>query len=133
MSSFEDFDVNFVNGGSAAFSEGRCVFKVNSDMHFEALNVNNACCTFFKTDENKFNSRDYRIDELIHPEDKSRVFRAIGSAMATGKPIDLVMRVISGKDFFTRCVFKAKINRYDETSCPVFYATFRKAASFTGE
>ncbi|MBQ9531224.1 MAG: PAS domain-containing protein [Eubacterium sp.] len=108
---------------------GICLFKVNKDMHFEAIYINNACCSFFGTEKDRLIDRDYRIDELIHPEDKSTVFQAIGASMATKKPIDMVMRVISGKDSFTWCKFSAAINRYDESGCPVFHATFTDVSS----
>ena len=108
---------------------GICLFKVNKDMHFEAIYINNACCLFFGTEKERLIDRDYRIDELIHPEDKSEVFQAIGTAMATKKPIDIVMRVITGKDNYTWCRFSADINRYDESGCPVFHATFTDVTS----
>ena len=125
MNSVEASDVEFMNSAatpSGGFGEGRCVFKVNKDMHFEIVHINSECCRLFGTEKERLESRDYRLDELIHPEDKSAVFQAIGSAMATKKPIDLVMRVITKKEIFTRCRFIAQINRYDENGCPVFHS-----------
>lgn len=103
---------------------GICLFKVNKDMHFEALYINEECCRLFGTAKERFINKAYRIDELIHPEDKSIVFQAIGNAMATKKPIDMEMRVITHKDSFIWCKFTAAINRYDEDGCPVFHAVF---------
>ena len=102
---------------------GICIFKVNKDMHFEALNINKACCSFFGTQRELLVDKAFRIDDLIHPDDKSEVFQAIGKSMATKMPIDMTMRVITHKNSFMNCKFSAAILRNDEDGCPVFHAT----------
>ena len=102
---------------------GICIFKVNKDMHFETLNINKACCSFFGTQRELLVDKAFRIDDLIHPDDKSEVFQAIGKAMATKNPINMTMRVITHKNSFMNCKFSAAILRYDEDGCPVFHAT----------
>lgn len=99
---------------------GVCLFKVNRDMHFEALYANEACCKYFGTTKESFNERPYRIDDLIYPDDRSAAFQAIGVAMATKKPIDMELRIITHKDSYIWCKFNAGIQRYDKDNCPVF-------------
>lgn len=103
---------------------GVCLFRVNQDMHFEALYANEACCRFFGTTKQNFNDRAYRIDDLIHPKDKSLAFQAIGVCMATQKPIDMELRIIQHKDEYIWCKFNAGIQRYDKDNCPIFHAMF---------
>lgn len=103
---------------------GVCLFKVNRDMHFEALYANEACCKYFGTTKESFNERPYRIDDLIYPDDRSAAFQAIGVAMATKKPIDMELRIITHKDSYIWCKFNAGIQRYDKDNCPVFHAMF---------
>lgn len=103
---------------------GVCLFKVNPDMHFEALYANEACCKIFGTTKQTFNDRAYRIDDLIHPDDKSSAFQAIGVCMATQKPIDMELRIIKHKGEFIWCKFNAGIQRYDKDNCPIFHAMF---------
>lgn len=109
--------IDLVNGGV-------CLFKVNQDMHFEILYANEACCRYFGTTKENYNKQDYRIDELIHPEDKSIAFQAIGTAMATKKPIDLELRIITHKGQYIWCKMDAGIQRYSKDNCPVFHAVF---------
>lgn len=109
--------VNIVTGGV-------CLFKVNQDMHFEIMFANDACCKFFGTSKDKYDKREFRIDDLIHPEDKSAAFQAIGVAMATKKPIDMELRIITHKDQFLWCKMSADIQRYDKDKCPIFHAVF---------
>jgi PAS domain S-box-containing protein len=103
---------------------GVCLFKVNSDMHFDVLYANEACCRYFGTTKENYNRQSYRIDELIHPDDKSFAFQAVGTAMATKKPIDTELRVMTHKDEFIWCKVNAGIQRYDEDKCPIFHAVF---------
>lgn len=103
---------------------GICLFKVNKDMHFEAVNINKACCSFFGTERELLFDKAFRIDDLIYKDDKSTVFQAIGKSIATKQPIDLVVRVITHKGSYLWCKFNAAVYRYDEDNCPVFYATF---------
>lgn len=103
---------------------GVCLFKVNQDMHFEVLYANETCCKYFGTDKESILSRDYRIDELIHPDDKSMAFQSIGTAMATKKPIDIELRLITHKNEYIWCKMNSAIQRYDKDNCPIFHAMF---------
>lgn len=101
---------------------GVCLFKVTSDMHIEATYMNSAACKLFGTSKTAYKGQNYRIDELIHPEDKSLVFQAIGRSMATGDEVDLEIRTIVHKDEFRWCKFNAAIQKYDENNTPIFHA-----------
>lgn len=101
---------------------GVCLFKVTADMHIEALYLNNAACRLFGTTKEVYRKQKYRIDELIHPDDKSMVFQAIGKAMATDGKADLEMRTIVHKNEFRWCKFNSAIQRYDEDNTPIFHA-----------
>ena len=103
---------------------GVCLFKVTQNMHIQALYLNNACCRLFGTDKNSYESRDYRFDDLIHPEDKSVVFQQIGHSMATKKPIEIEFRVLQHRDSYIWCKCNADIQRYDTDNCPIFHAMF---------
>lgn len=103
---------------------GVCLFKVNQDMHFEVLYVNESCCKLFGTSKESFNRKSYRIDELIYPEDKSMAFQQIGSAMATKKPISCELRIMPHKDKYIWCKMDAGIQKYDKDNCPIFHAIF---------
>lgn len=103
---------------------GVCLFKVNQNMHIEALYLNESCCRFFGTEKGKYSSQAYRLDELIHPDDKSLVFQAIGGAMATKKAIDMDVRIKTHRDSYMWCKLNAGIQRYDNDNCPVFHAVF---------
>lgn len=101
---------------------GVCLFKVTPEMHIEVLYLNNAACKMFGTTKTECSVRSHRIDELIHPQDKSLVFQAIGRAMATDGTVDLEMRTIVHKNEFRWCKFNAAIQRYDEDNTPIFHA-----------
>lgn len=104
---------------------GVCLFKVNEDMHFEILYANEACCRFFGTTKDSFDKKKYRIDELIHPEDKSGAFQAVGAAMGTKKPIDMELRIMPHKDQYLWVKMNADIHRYSKKdNCPIFHAMF---------
>ena len=103
---------------------GVCLFKVNQNMHFEVLYMNKACARFFGTYKDIPIGKAYRLDELIHQDDKSAVFQAIGNSMATKKPIDMELRVMTHRDSFVWCKFNSAIQRYDEDGCPIFHAVF---------
>lgn len=103
---------------------GVCLFKVNRDMHFEPLYMNRACCTFFGTTKQAYIKQAYRLDELIHPDDRSLVFQAVGNTMATQKPIDLEIRIRNHGENYLWCKMNSAIQRYDENNCPVFHAVF---------
>lgn len=109
--------IDLVNGGV-------CLFKVNQDMHFEVLFANDACCKYFGTSKDKFADKSFRIDDLIHPEDKSAAFQAIGVAMATQKPIEMELRVITHQGEYMWCKMDSGIQRYDKDNCPIFHAMF---------
>lgn len=103
---------------------GVCLFKVTPDMHFEAIYMNQGACRIFGTTKESYRQRAYRIDELIHKEDKTVVFQAVGKAMATGENIDLEYRVLTHKNEFMWCKCNAAVQRYDENGNPVFHAMF---------
>ncbi len=103
---------------------GVCLFKVTSDMEFEALYMNKACCDMFGTAKGIYRNRKYRLDDLIYKADKSAVFQAVGKAMATKKPIDMELRVQTGGNDYLWCKFGAAIHRYDDDGCPIFHGIF---------
>lgn len=106
-----------------------CLFKVNQDMHFEVLYANAACCKYFGTTKEAMMASAHRIDELIHPEDKSRAFQSVGQCMATKKPIDTELRIITHKNEYIWCKMDAAIQRYDKDNCPIFHAIFSDITS----
>ena len=101
---------------------GVCLFKVTSDMHSEVQYLNEGACRIFGTTKQDYVKKNYRLDELIHPEDKSIVFQAIGKAMATDGECDLEIRTIVHKDEYKWCKFNAAIGRYDEDNTTIFHA-----------
>ena len=66
-------------------------------MHIEVQYLNEGACRIFGTTKQAYVNKNYRLDELIHPEDKSIVFQAIGKAMATDGECDLEIRTIVHK------------------------------------
>lgn len=109
--------IDLVTGGVA-------LFKVDQNMHFEPLYLNEACCRFFGTTKENYSKQVYRLDELIHPDDRSLVFQAIGNSMATKKPIDIELRISTHKDDYIWCKMNSAIQRYDNDNCPIFHAIF---------
>lgn len=109
--------IDLVTGGVA-------LFKVNQNMHFEPLYLNSACCRFFGTTKENYIKQVYRLDDLIHPDDKSIVFQAVGNSMATEKPIDIELRIRTHKDDYIWCKMNSAIQRYDKDNCPIFHAVF---------
>lgn len=103
---------------------GVCLFKVTQDMQFEVLYMNKACARFFGAAKDAYLNRIYKLDELIHKEDKSAVFQAIGNTMATQKPIDMELRVSKDRVHYIWCKMNSAIQRYDTDGCPVFHAVF---------
>ncbi len=104
---------------------GVCLFKVTSDMEFEALYMNRACCEMFGTTRKSvMTKRIFRLDDLIYNGDKSAVFQAVGKSMATKKPIDMEVRIRSSKNEIRWCKLGAEIHRYDDDGCPIFHAFF---------
>lgn len=88
---------------------GVCLFKVTSDMHIEVHYLNEGACRIFGTTKLAYGQQIYRLDELIHPDDKSKVFQAIGKAMATDGECDLEIRTIVHKNEYKWCKFNAAI------------------------
>lgn len=103
---------------------GVCLFKVTADMHIDVLYLNEGACRLFGTAKGVYKQQNYRIDELIHPEDKTIIFQAIGRAMATNEAVDAQIRVMKHRDEFIWCNFNAGIQRYDKDNNPVFHAMF---------
>lgn len=103
---------------------GVCLFKVTPEMHFDVIYINDACCRLFGTTKESYKERVYRIDELMHPKDKTIVYQAIGRAMATGEPLDLEYRVMTHRDEFIWCKCNAAVQKYDEDGSPIFHAIF---------
>lgn len=101
---------------------GVCLFKVTSDMHIEVHYLNEGACRIFGTTKQACAQQIYRLDELIHPDDKSKVFQAIGKAMATDGECDLEIRTIVHKNEYKWCKFNAAIQKYDEDNTPIFHA-----------
>lgn len=101
---------------------GVCLFKVTSDMHIEVHYLNEGACRIFGTTKQAYAQQIYRLDELIHPDDKSKVFQAIGKAMATDGECDLEIRTIVHKNEYKWCKFNAAIQKYDEDYTPIFHA-----------
>lgn len=103
---------------------GVCLFRVTPEMHFEALYMNQGACRIFGTSKESYGERAYRIDDLIHPDDKTVVFQAVGKAMATGENIDLEYRVLTHRDQPMWCKCNAAVQRYDKDGSPIFHAMF---------
>ena len=101
---------------------GVCLFKVTSDMHIEVHYLNEGACRIFGTTKQAYGQQIYRLDELIHPDDKSKVFQAIGKAMANDGECDLEIRTIVHKNEYKWCKFNAAIQKYDEDNTPIFHA-----------
>lgn len=108
---------------------GVCLFKVTDDMHIEVEYLNEGGCRLFGTSKGIYKKSAYRIDELIHPDDKSSVFQAIGKAMATDEPIDMEFRTVVHKNEFRWCKVNAAIQNYNEDGSPVFHAMFTDITS----
>ena len=100
---------------------GVCLFKVTDDMHILVQYLNEGGCKLFGTSKSRYVKQDYRLDELIHPEDRSLVFQAIGRAMATDEPIDMEFRTIVHQDEYKWCKVNAAIQEYEDDN-PIFHA-----------
>ena len=93
-------------------------------MHFATHYINAGGCRLFGTTKEACRKQTYRLDEIIHPEDKTLVYQAVGKAMATGDPIDLEYRIRQHKDQYIWCKCNAAVHKTDEDGCPVFHAMF---------
>ena len=91
-------------------------------MHIVVQYLNEGGCRLFGTSKSRYVKQDYRLDELIHPEDRSLVYQAIGKTMATDEPIDIEFRTIVHKDEYKWCKVNAAIQSYDENDNPIFHA-----------
>lgn len=100
---------------------GVCLFKVTDDMHIVVKYLNEGGCRLFGTSKSRYVRQDYRLDEIIHPEDRSLVFQAIGKTMATNEPIDIEFRTIVHQDEYKWCKVNADIQEYEDDN-PVFHA-----------
>ena len=103
---------------------GVCLFKVTQDMHFETFYMNKACARFFNMSDSSYAEGTCRLDEYIHPEDKSGVYQAVGNSMATKKPINMETRVMTDKNSFIWIKVDSAIQSYESDGCPVFHAVF---------
>ncbi|MBR3148767.1 MAG: PAS domain-containing protein [Eubacterium sp.] len=103
---------------------GVCLFKVTSDMQFEALYMNKACCDMFGVSKSYYLKRTYHIGDFIYDDDKSAVFQAVGKTMATKKPIDMEIRVKKRGNGIMWCKLGASIHHYDDDGCPIFHGIF---------
>lgn len=103
---------------------GVCLFKVTPNMHFETLYINEGGCRLFGTTKENCRKQVYRLDEIIHPEDKTLVYQAVGSAMATGEQIDIEYRIRQHKEKYIWCKCNAAVHKTDDEGCPVFHAMF---------
>lgn len=101
---------------------GVCLFRITTNLHIEAQYLNEAACKMFGTTKELYMKQHHRLDELIHPEDKSLVFQAIGRSMATGEVIDMEFRTIVHRGEYRWVKFNAAIARYDERNSPIFHA-----------
>ena len=103
---------------------GVCLFKVTGDMQFEALYMNKTCYEMFRVSKSAYKTRTYQLGEFIHKDDRSAVFQAIGTSMATQKPIDMELRIKAHGGAIRWCKLGASIHRYDEDGYPIFHAIF---------
>lgn len=103
---------------------GVCLFRVNNDMHFEVVFANEACCRYFDTTKEAARAKTYRFDEVIHPDDKSACYQAIGKAMATQTPIDMEIRIMPRRGEYTWVKWNSNIQKYDKDNLPIFHAIF---------
>lgn len=101
---------------------GVCLFKVTDDMHIVVQYLNEGGCRLFGTSKSRYAKQDYRLDELIYPEDRSLVYQAIGKTMATDEPMDIEFRTIVHKDEYRWCKVNAAIESYDDDDNPIFHA-----------
>lgn len=103
-------------------SSGVCLLKITQDMHIKPIYMNESACKMVGATKEGYHSQAYHLDDIIHSEDKSKVFQAIGKSMATDEPIDTEFRVRVHKDEYVWCKFNADIQSYDENNNPIFHA-----------
>lgn len=117
-----DYLIDLVTGGV-------CLFKVTSNMHIVVQYLNEGGCKLFGTAKGIYGKQPYHLDVLIHPDDKSAVFQAIGRAMATDEPIDLEFRTIVHENEHKWCKLNAAIKDYDSENNPIFHAMLTDVTS----
>lgn len=110
-------------------SAGVALFKVDGDMHFTPLYLNQACCRILGTTKESYRFQQARMDEFIHPDDRSRVFQAIGNSMATHAPINMELRIMAHKNEVFWCKMDSAIHKIDSDGLPIFHAVFTSIAS----
>lgn len=101
---------------------GVCLFKVTDDMDIEVRYLNEGGCRLFSTTKERYARQKYSLEDIVHIEDRSEVFQAIGKAMATGEPVDLEFRTKGTGDDFKWCKVNAGIQSYDSDDNPIFHA-----------
>lgn len=100
---------------------GVCLFKVSPEMHCIPLFFNEGCCRVFGTTIANSRLKDNFLEDLVHPDDRSAVFQAIGKSMATNETFKTECRVRIKKGEYIWCQVNAGIQKYDG-ECPVFHA-----------
>lgn len=103
---------------------GVCLFKVNQDMHLETMYMNQSCSRYFDAPKDALRGYTFRMDEYLHPDDRSKVYQAVGNAMATKKPINMEIRLKKGKNEFVWYKLDSAIHSYADDGCPVFHAVY---------
>lgn len=103
---------------------GVSLFKVTDEMHIKTLYLNEGACRLLGTTKAAYRENEFRVDEMIHPEDKSILFQAIGKAMATNEVIDTEFRIESCDGGYRWYKFNAAIQSYDSGGNPVFHAMY---------
>lgn len=103
---------------------GVCLFKVDRNMHLETLYTNQACAKYFDGAKDAILGYTFRIDEYLYPDDRSKVYQAVGNAMATKKPINMEIRLRKGKDEYVWYKLDSAIHSYADDGCPIFHAVF---------
>lgn len=108
---------------------GVCLFKVTDDMSLDVKYLNEAGCRLFSTTKERYARENYSLEDLIHKEDRSDVFQAIGKAMATDAPVDVEFRIKSSSKQVKWCKASAGIQYYDYDENPVFHAVLTDVTS----
>ena len=103
---------------------GVCLFKVSQDMHLETLYMNKSCAKYFDAPKDTLMGYTFRMDDYLHPDDRSKVYQAVGNAMATKKPINMEIRLRKGKSDFVWYKVDSAIHSYADDGCPIFHAVY---------
>ena len=100
---------------------GVCVFKVDDDMHIDITYINDYGCRIFGTTKSAMELGNYRLEQLIHRDDRSAVYQAIGKSLATGDKLEITFKIKSRENIQRRCMLRGGILRYEDEH-PVFHA-----------